>query len=296
MPEGGWGHKPYTSIMGGRAVLAAILGAAVAAIAVSLAGRLPKPQDDIEWLQREDAVIVQMRASGGLPEPAAANLARVPDFTLYGDGTLIVTDPAERGQFDRGPLFETTLSSGAVADLLEYLGSTGFLDFNYEQPRLGYYDFPTTYLYVNTKQGANAVGAYALEPDLPADLSAQWDQFRGLQAIKSRLDTIAAGALAGEAQDYQPEAILLIVQPDHSKEAGPSPTEWPFPELDLAAMLSDEAVGTRRVDGETAQAVTATLRQAGTATFLHNGRAFSLGYRPVLPYEEHFPEFEAPQQ
>jgi len=64
------------------------LPALLAIAVVGLAGCLPKPEEPIEWLEREDAVIVQMKTVESAESELAQRLA-VPDFTLYGDGTLI---------------------------------------------------------------------------------------------------------------------------------------------------------------------------------------------------------------
>lgn len=263
---------------------------AIVLLGLSLAACLPKPEKKIEWLRLKDAVIVQMKEAGGLPEPELFIRATSPDFTLYGDGRLIVKDDSTIPP----RLVERALSDDEIQDLLEFIDDRDYFDFNYEQPRLGVFDFATTFLYVNTMQAANAVSAYALTVEPPD--GGEWEQFRRLQAIRKRLVTIAGEALtSGEATDFEPEAFVLIVQAFPPAISGPVPAEWPFTAIDLASILSGEEIGERRLAGETAQDVVATLSNTDSVLFLQDGQRFQVAYRPLLPYEEHFPEFETPQ-
>jgi hypothetical protein len=215
----------------------------------------------------------------------------VPDFTLYGDGTLIFTQPSERGQLSNTPLLQTKLTQDYVQDLVEWITDTGFLNFSYEQPKLGVYDVPTMYLYVSTKETSNAVSAYAIDSAAPAD--AEWDQFRKLQEIKDRLDNIAFAAVDGAAADYAPQAIVLFAELTPPISV-PFPLEWPFAEIDLADIAPESGIGERRIEGDRAKAIMNSATPNNGGIFMQSARLFSVFCRPVLPYEENFPEFELP--
>ena len=277
--------------MGGRAVFGVLLGVAIVIAAIVLGKRfLPDPDEQMEWVRREDAVIVQMKNVGGLPQPEALDRATVPGFTLYGDGTLFFTQPSERGQFSSTPLRKATLTTDYMDRLLKFIEDQGFLNFSYEQPKLGaYYDFPTTYLYVSTKEAANAVSAYALDSAAPADK--EWDQFRKLQEIKSRLDNIASAATDGAAPAYTPEAIVLFAE-RAAAASGTVAVEWPFADIDLARIAPESGVGERRIEGDQARAVLSSATPINGGFFTQGAQRFLVAYRPVLPYEENFPEFE----
>lgn len=287
MPEAGWGHKQYTSIMGGRAVLAAILGAVVVAILVSLAGRLPKPEDKIEWLQREDAVIVQMQTTRGLS--SYEYRPELPDFTLYGDGTLILSLEST----SKTTLLRAALSKGEVEDLLEAIEGEGFFDFSYSQPEILITDAGTTYVYVNTKRAANAASAYALGADPPE--GDEWTQFRRLARIRERLDRVAEEALEGDTEAFGPDGGELIIVPLYGNPADYA--AWPFPQIDVSDLARTPAGGLHRLSPGDLEVLEITDPASTTCwcEVQQNGSPFSAYYRPLLPYEEHFPEFEPPQ-
>ena len=277
-------------VMSLRKGLPALLAIAV----VGLAGCLPKPEEPIEWLEREDAVIVQMKTVESAESELAQRLA-VPDFTLYGDGTLIYsTDGAGQTQ-----LLQAKLPEDAVRDLLEFIVDKDFLVFGYQQPTPEREtERPTTYLYVHTKLEANAVGAYALDSVLPEDAGKEWEQFSRLQEITERLDSIAGGTEGPSG--FVPKEVLLVVQPTDPPEVVGSVAEWPIAGIDLAAIApAGSGLVERRIDGsEAGQAYDGIILGATQASvvgpFRQEDRYFFVGLRPILPFEEHFPEFEGP--
>jgi hypothetical protein len=253
---------------------------------------IPRPAKKIEWVQSPESVIVQMKDLGGLPQSDVMDRLTVPDFTLYGDGTLVFTRPPKRGQFSRTPLQHATLPSDTVRDLLKSITDTGFFTFSYGQPRLGVYDVPTTYLYANTKDAANAISAYALDTVPPT--GTEWNQFRKLREIKARLDTIANDAIAsGTATLYTPNAVVLLVQltPPIS---GPVPLEWPFADIDLGSIAPESGVGQRRIDGDLALGILNSATPIKGDLFVQRAHGFTVDYRVALPHEDNFPEFEPP--
>ncbi len=276
-----------------------LLGIAIVVVAIIVGSRwLPKPEKKIEWVRQADAVIVQMKTVGGLPQPGLMARPTVPDFTLYGDGTVIFTQPSKRGQFAPPLLLQAQLPADSMRDLLTFIDATGFFSFTYDQPRLGFYDFATTYLYASTKGQANAVSAYALDSARPA--RPEWDQFRKLREIKSRLDATANNTVAaGAAITYTTDAIVLSVQYDGPASpivsaAARRPLEWPFADIDLASIAAATGFGERHIKGDQAQAILNSATPINGGFFIQAGRDFWVFYRPVLPYEENFPEFEPP--
>lgn len=129
----------------------------------ALGACLPRPEEPIEYLQRPDAVIIQMKTVDD-PESELDQQLTVPEFTLYGDGTLILTEPGPGGF----RVLKAKVPAEVVKGLLEYIVDKNVLEFNYGQPRLETATSQaTTYLYVHTKFEANAVSAYALNIVLP---------------------------------------------------------------------------------------------------------------------------------
>jgi hypothetical protein len=252
----------------------------------------PEPGDPVEYLAREDAVLVQMITVGGLAGSTFADRLTLPDFTLYGDGTVIYQGPPGSGE-----LVEAEIPGQAVQDLLEYFEGKAFFDFQYEQPvDDNIADAGTTYIYAQTKEAANAASAYALGTTTLPDES-ESDEFRRLGEIKERLEAFDPEAVGGRVVGpYNAEAVLLVVEPADPPQTVGRPTQWPVPEVDLASMAPPESGAVERVlEGEPARAITETFVSPPSGlpiTFFQNGRFFRVAWRPVLPFEEHFPEFD----
>jgi hypothetical protein len=247
---------------------------------------LPQPDDPVEWVERPEAIIVQMREVSQTPGPPEP-----PSFTLYGDGTLIYDDPVtpERS------LTEATLPPDAIEDLLEDIEETGFFNFSYEQPAPVINHAPTTYLYVNTKSGANAVSAAALfaSAEVLGEIE-DWSQFKKLQEIQERLQRVDPDEEGGRVLgSFEPERLVLRVARtvDLEPEGG---GPWPFEEIDLGAAAPEFGQWyTVPVRPDDASRLVAELGMEETWGFEEGGALFAVALRPVLPYEENFPEFDA---
>jgi hypothetical protein len=266
------------------------------ACAAALAGCIPRPDDPVEWVERPDAILVQMVDVVGLPQSELLDRLSLPVFTLYGDGTLIFVPPEEREQFPAPgqTLLRAEIPEQAVRELLEGIVDEGFLEFAYDQDRPGSrYDFSTTFLYVHTKTEANAVSAYALGSPPPPDDGEQWDEFLRLVKIKERLDAFDPAALGGRiVGEYQPEEFLLLVQPSASQDVPGEATVWPLTDVDLASIAAPgSGIVERRLSPTEASALMAAL-SSRSGTFRQGERFFDIGLRPLLPFEEHFPEFD----
>ena len=231
-----------------------------------------------------------MKTSGGLQPPGRPSL-QVPEVTLYGDGTLIYAAMDAGGRL---AIFQADVSDDAIGGLLEEIEDAGFFNFPYElaSPVIATEDLATTYVYVNSKVAANAVNAYALGADDVNEQSDgdEFEYYRRLVKIAERIDALTP---ADGAQPYRPDAIALVVvlQEGSSGEAEP----WSVDAIDLAEIANGEDVaGERLLSGEQAAAIIRELPALTFRSFQEDGNVFAVGYRPVLPFEEHFPEFETP--
>jgi hypothetical protein len=270
----------------GRAVFGLLLGFAIVfGVAFWARTCLPDPNDKgIEWLHREDVIVVQMKQSGGFTT-VRLDLEQTPELTLYGDGTVIVLDYAAN------KLLESHVSDGAIRSLLNYADEKGFFELDYEQPRPPRVDASTTYLYMNTKLVANAVSAYALgDNELEGK---EWSQFRQLTKVRSRLVDLSNEVLRGGGTEYKASGIVLVAKP-YELVGGPVPPTWPLSDIDLAAIASPSTAPTNQFSGEREAEIEAVVTLG--AVFSQNGASYNVGYRPLLPYEENFPEFEPPTQ
>jgi len=251
----------------GRAIFGLLLGFTIVfAVAYWSRTCLPDPNDKgIEWLRREDVIVVQMKTV----EPASDSLRQrlaVPEFTLYGAGTLLFTDP---GRPDSKLVFQAAVSDSTTRSILKELEDIGFSDLGYAESSAGTVDGAATYIYAKTLLGANAI--------VLRDSDANSGDEEKLTSIRSHLLSIAEDHLQ-RAQDYNIESILQV-----SRKEGAEGLEEQVHTGDDAERLSEIFTigkGTGYV----------TIPEGG------DGKLVEGGYRPILPYEENFPEFDPPTQ
>jgi len=272
--------------LGTRAVAFIIPALLVAAFAFFAFFR-PEPNEDLEYLAREDAVLVQMISVGGLPQPEVLDRLTLPDFTLYGDGTVLYADPSGEEE-----LLQAEIPGGAIQDLLESFEGEGFFEFQYEQPTAdSVNDADTTYLYAQTKDAANAVSAYALGVFNPPDGS-EWREFERLAKLKEWLDAFDPEGVGGRVVGpYEATEIALMAEPIDGDDTGAVP--WPVDEINLASMRPAEGsnVAVRYIPLDEASEAIAALPSRFAIVSLRDA-SYRVGYRQALPFEEHFPEFD----
>lgn len=261
---------------------------------LAAAGCIPRPEEPVAFLAAPDSILIQMVNGGGPARTEVAERLAVPDFTLYGDGTLIFARPDADG---RPRLLRAELPEDALRDLLEFVFDRDFLDFPYDHENPDATDATTTFLYFHAKTEAYAFRAYGLDVEL-AEGALSGDarrQFERLATIKVRLDELDPETEGGRVLgDFVPEAVVLVVQPTEAPNLVGSPPAWPFPEIDVGEIAPlGSGIVERRISGATATKLAQQLvPSAVPILFEHQGRWFAVGYRPVLPFEENFPEFD----
>lgn len=281
---------------------ALLLPPAILLLAVG-AACLPSPDEPIDYVRRENAVIIQLKNVQELSNPSDVSLRMmgrltVPAFTLYGDGTLFLVREDEEG---REELIVARLPKEAILDLVQFIVDEGFLEFTYEQPRPEVPGPPqrTTFLYVNTKDGTNATRAYALNAGSLDGASSDYTEFRRLIKIKERLESLDPLAVGGTVEsEYEPEALLLVVVP-FTGESLTSPSAWLYPEIDLNEITPPGAeLGERIITRDESPDLFADLffyeLQIISQVIEFGEQLFVVSVRPALPFEENFPEFDQP--
>jgi hypothetical protein len=251
-----------------------LLAAAVCGLV--LTSCLPKPEEETEFPESERSVIVQMKTVAQSDSELEQRVT-LPEVTLYGDGTIIALA-------DAGTLHQARLGDDEVRELLDYFDGKGFFDFDYEQPRVRPPPEGTaTYIFATTTLKQNAIRACALASEPPEDAGREWSQFRRLQDIRDRIRAIET-----DAQPYEPEAWVLFVRPVSEGIIGPVPEEWPLADVDLAAVAASSGQTTLSAE----QALTLDQRLRGR--LVAQRQRFTVAYRPLLPHEDNFPEFDLP--
>jgi hypothetical protein len=255
-----------------------------------------QPDEPVEWLHREDSIIVQMRTAGGDFFLRTSDQQRLPAFTLYGDGTLIVsetkTNSCGQTPYDDcfASLLESHLSEDDTQELIDFIDGTGFFNFEYEQPIPPVQGAGTTYVYVNTKLAANAVRAEALGWD--GDDSAEWLEFRKLGTIRDRIGELKEAAVE-TSTPFDPDEAVLQVIPRVATDFIGVPL-WPYPEIALP--VTGELNEISHVQLTAAQIESMALDRPNETMCwerVQSGeRLYEVCYRPALPFEENFPEFD----
>ena len=188
---------------------------------------------------------------------------------------------------------EASISNEEIRSLLNFFDKQGFFEFSYEQPAGGG-DLPTTYLYVNTRGAANAISVYGISSS-GGSVDAEWAQFRRLQRIRQRLDDLAINVVNGESATFKPGEVVLFVQ-----SASPGTSErpaWPIEGLDLASIAPESGIGEVSVTGDHISPILENLTRVTSTSggFKQGDERYLVWYRPILPYEENFPEFDQSQ-
>lgn len=272
-----------------------LLPPAILLLAVG-AACLPSPDEPIDYVRRENAVIVQLKSLRSGPELASGVQDRltVPAFTLYGDGTLLFTKVNDAG---REQLIAATLPEEAILDLVQFIVDEGFLEFTYEQPRPEVPGLPqrTTFLYVNTKDGTNATRAFALNVSSLDGAGSDYTEFRRLIKIKERLESLDPLALGGTVSGaFVPKAALLVVVPFTDTDLHAIVQSWSIPAIDLNEIAPPGAeFGERIITQSAFPQIFESLTEAPPVV-QQGGRLFIVTVRPLLPFEENFPEFDQP--
>jgi hypothetical protein len=240
------------------------------------------------------AVVLQVESGGGFVAPQAM-LGRLPSFTLYGDGTVIV--PGAVPQISPGPaispLLRRHLSERQVQALLRNAQRAGLLArgaISYgNMGTVGVSDAPTTTLQLHAAGRTIVRSAYAL------GMTAGSSRMPPAQARARRaLARFIAGLPHGLAgAPYVPRRVAVYVTPSAAPaQPGSRPIVWPLAS-DLATAGRPSGAGSSyrciAVRGGDTGRLLALVRTANDQSrWVSRGRsatAYALVFRPLLPDE-----------
>ena len=240
-----------------------------------------------------------MSTGGGFVAPGAL-LTEIPEFSLYGDGTVIYRDPATSysasprpdGIEIRAPFQSAHLSETQVqAILADAMGPGGLAAAADNYPPCCVADAPST-IFTLSAGGLDkvvTVGALGFnEPQASPDDGSR----AAFAALATRLVAPDVGSAA--VSDYQPTAyrgILMEGQIDPSSSAAQRP--WPWTDLGPADFspsgptglpvpirtLTSDDVAALKIDGLEGGAT-------GIALKTEDGKVYLLSLRPLLPDEK----------
>lgn len=244
-----------------------------------------------------DEIILRLDESGGFVPPEFL-AAHVPQFTLYGDGTVVFVQttaiPAERndGIFVGQPVRTGKLTEDQIQSLLEYAirdGGLGTARAEYQNPLVA--DAPTAVFTLNADGAEKTVAVVALgmedmEPNADTPIK------QALAELGTRLRDFDQGGTL-ESQPYAPEAYRGVILEQQGIE-GVAIRDWPWTDLTPAdfALPADANMlpqGKATLTPEQGAALEIEGWENGIANgvFLRDdaGKIYSFVIRPLLPDE-----------
>jgi hypothetical protein len=244
-----------------------------------------------------DEIILRLDESGGFVPPEFL-AAHVPQFTLYGDGTVVFVQttavPPERndGVFVGQPVRTATLTEDQIQTLLEYAirdGGLGTARAEYQNPLVA--DAPTAVFTLNADGAEKTVSVVALGmEDMEPNADTPIKQALGELGTRLR-DFDQGGSL--ESQPYLPAAYRGVILEQQGLE-GVQIRDWPWTDLTpadfkLPADPNTLPQGTATLTPEQAAALGVEGWENGIASgvFLRDdaGKVYSFVLRPLLPDE-----------
>jgi hypothetical protein len=276
------------------AVLVALFAAGCGPAGASGAGSSSGNATDISHPSGARDIVVRVSTAGGFVAPATT-FRTVPEFTLYGDGTVIV--PGAVAAIYPGPALDPLntfkLSEQQVQALLTKARDAGLLEggpVDYgDMGSVGITDMPTTTVVLNAGGTQVKAEAYALSAGAMGG---------GLTAAHATARRALAGFVAGlpngsSAGGYTPSALAVYAGPfEGEPQIDATPMVWPL-QTDLATTGAKVSEGLPyrciAVTGGDAETLLTELGSANDQTqwLAHpdSNRTFGLIIRPLLPDE-----------
>jgi len=243
-------------------------------------------------------VILRMSTGGGLLAPGAL-LSEIPEFSLYGDGTVVYRDPATAYEASsrpdgislRTPFQTARLPESQLQELLAFaIGPGGLGTAQDTYPAVGIADAPSTTFTIRTDALTKEilVGALGMgEPGTGPDAEAR----AAFEALAAKLHSPDLDGVT--SHDYAPPAYRgILFQGDGGSSSTARPWPWTsfgpddFRALPQAGpmatpvrMLTADDVALLGIPGVEGGADGIGLRTT-------NGRTFLLSLRPLLPDEK----------
>lgn len=259
----------------------------------------PSSSPAIAHSTRPTDVILRMATGGGFVAPGTL-LTEIPEFTLYGDGTVVFRDPAKSyvepsaaDSVGRRLPFQTVklVESQVQAILVDAIGRGGLGTADEVYVPCCIADAPSTTFTLHAGGLAKTVTVGALGFDLPSPGPDQAER-KAFQELAGRL--VAPDLGTATSATYEPAAYRGIlsdaVDPDPSMATRP----WPWSTFGPDGFTTPADPGPLPVPRRTLTAADATalgitdLEGGGDSIALKtaDGKVYLLALRPLLPDEQ----------
>ncbi len=255
------------------------------------------PGDSIVHPSGANEIVLQVFSHDGFV-PVSYSLTQLPEFTLYGDGTVIVTGPTIA--IYPGPampnLQTTKISAEAVQAILSAAREVGLFDNEVDYGQPGITDMPATSIVINADETTYRSDIYALGMEAGAGgLTMEQQQARAaVNDLTGKLGVLTAfqsGEIEWAPYEYSALAIFSqAIDPNtntDSTEVQPNRLEWPLGDLStLGEAVQPEGFRKVVVSGEDLAKLQPLLGEATQITVWTFGdREYNLYFRPLLPDE-----------
>jgi hypothetical protein len=240
-------------------------------------------------------VVLRVEFGGG-HIPFGYLATQAPNFTLYGDNTVIFRPTSDPGGTGNPPFVRAVMNSRQVDALLTFALTQGHLAAARESYVLqGLADGSTTYFTINAGGVKKVVGVYGLgmgDSNMPNPDAADFKAFGQLSDLLMDFEAQVRKGQVESAETYVPEKYRAVLMDGQEQEGG---NPWPWADLKLADCPPDPEMSTR-ICGITAEqaAKVAPVPNGGTMN-IHiaspDGKSFFyLSIRPLLPGDKIQPE------
>jgi hypothetical protein len=255
------------------------------------AGAIAHPTDS-------HAVVLREESGGGLV-PMEFLLTQAPDFTLYGDGTVIYHQTDTRANDPMGgqgllPYLVGHLDEDGIQALLAFaLGQGRLLNAkpNYENNQVA--DAGSTTFTLNAAGLAKMVNVYALgmnDGAAPGELADR----QGFELLVQQLGTFeqrGKNGELGEIAPYDPAVYRVYLISSEGAPPQVPPIDWPWPDLTPADFKLTDNVNNARNFGNLDKdhvsklEKTPTGGRSGLYVKASDGTVYSVAIRPLFPDE-----------
>lgn len=249
--------------------------------------------DQIEHGTGTTDLILRLEQSGGFVAPGFL-VTQGPEFSLYGDGTVISRDPsaapppATGGVQPQPPYQISRLTEEQIQSLLQFAIGPGALGIAKVEYHLPVADAPDSIFTISANGTTKTVSVNGLGIDLSAP-GPDSTVLAALAKLRDRL--VGLGSEIGGEQVWSPTGYRGIL----SEDAFNPPVAWPWPAIQPSDFVqrtgrNDPPFPIRTMTPDEAAALGITHIEGGVqgvAVRGPDGKTYSFSLRPLWPEETH---------
>jgi hypothetical protein len=275
------------------ASLSAVVFAAVMIGAVGCGGGNGGSGGSLKHPEGKNEVVLRVSTGGGFVT-VQYNLRLVPEFTLYGDGTILVTGPTTAIYPGAAlPNLQTTqVSEETVQAMLSAAQEAGLFSNGVDYGRPGVTDMGTTTITVNTDGKTYETSIYALSADATGgQLTMEQQQARAAIAdLVGKLNGVETFQQGLQWSAYQFTSLAAFSTPaaaGGATDVQPNKLDWPLADLSTAGeAVQPEGFRKVVVTGADLEKLRPLFGQATEITVWNSGgKSYNVFFRPLLPDE-----------